>query len=165
MKNLRARLPGILATLLLLAGSFALFQFTELDVRLQDRLFDFKAQQWMVDKNSSAPRWIFYNGPKFIIIGIGAAMLVATVIPARLRPARLSLPWPRRNVILFLVCLAAVPGIIGALKSRSDLYCPWALERFGGDKPYHHFFDPLRRSASRIAGGVFPQATRAAASR
>ena len=153
---MRPRLTALLVTLALLAGSFALFQFTEIDLRLQDRLFDFEKGQWLINKNAPLPRLLFYTGPKVIIIAVGAGLLVAVLVQARWKPAWLNLPWPTRCVAGFLTCLALVPALIGTMKARSDIYCPWALERYGGNMPYHHFFDPLPPPGKPNRGCCFP---------
>jgi len=153
---MRSKIVGILITLTLLAGSFAFFQFTEVDVWLQDRLYDFTRQKWMVNKNAALPRLLFYTGPKVLIAILGGTLLLATVLPARWRPAWTSLPWPKRRVWVALACLAAVPIVIGIMKARSDIYCPWALDRYGGMEPYHHFFDPLPAGAKSDCGECFP---------
>src|SRR6188508_275686 len=138
---MRNRIVGILITLGLLAAGFACFQFTDVDLRVQDRLFDFPRQQWIVDRHAPGPRFFFYNGPKAVIIGIGAVLLVAVALPSRWRPNWAKLPWPAYRVWCVIACLVAVPATIGFVKSRSDMYCPWDLDRYGGNQPYHHFFD------------------------
>ena len=56
---MRNRIVGILITLGLLAAGFACFQFTDVDLRVQDRLFDFPRQQWIVDRHAPGPRFFF----------------------------------------------------------------------------------------------------------
>ena len=153
---MRRRLSAILVTILLLAGEFALFQFTELDLRLQDHLFDFTKGQWLVDKRAELPRLLFYTGPKVVIIVLGAGLLLIAVLPRRWKPAWLVLPWPGRRIAGFLACVAIIPAIIGAMKARSDMYCPWDLQRYGGDMPYHHFFDPVPPPGKPDCGHCFP---------
>jgi membrane-associated PAP2 superfamily phosphatase len=153
---IRARILTIVVASVLLAGSFALFQFSDLDVQLQDHLYDFNAKKWAVDRNAPLPRLLFYNGPKWAVIALGASLLIGCVLPEKWRRGRFKLPWETKHVACFLVCLGAVPAIIGAMKARSDIYCPWALERYGGDKPYHHFFDPLPAPFKPNAGCCFP---------
>jgi len=153
---MRGRIAGILVTLMLLAGSFAFFQFTEVDIRLQDRLYDFTRQKWTVDKNAAAPRLLFYTGPKVLIAVLGGTLLLASILPARWLPGWARLPWPGRRVGVMLACLAVVPITIGIMKAHSDIYCPWALDRYGGMEPYHHFFDPLPAGVKPDCGECFP---------
>ena len=153
---MRGRIAGLLVTLTVLAGSLAFFQFTAVDLKLQDRLYDFTQQKWMVDKKDKWPRILFYTGPKVLIATLGGALLLATVVPARWLPAWAALPWPRRRVWAVVACLAAIPIIIGIVKSRSDIDCPWALDRYGGLNPYHHLFDPLPAGLEPNCGKCFP---------
>ena len=153
---MRTRIAGILVTLVLLAGSFALFQFTELDIQVQDPLYDFTRQHWVVDKNASLPRLLFYTGPKLAIIVFGVGLLLPLICPKRWRSAWGKLPWPTVRAWCVLTCLVIVPSVIGMMKARSDIYCPWALDRYGGMKPYHHFFDPLPAGLEPDCGKCFP---------
>jgi membrane-associated PAP2 superfamily phosphatase len=65
-------------------------------------------------------------------------------------------PWPARRLAGFLACLALVPAVIGVMKARSDIYCPWDLQRYGGEQPYHHFFDSLPPPGEPDCGNCFP---------
>ena len=153
---MRGRIAGILATLALLAGSLAFFQFTDVDFKLQDQFYDFTRQKWMVDKKATLPRILFYTGPKVLIAMLGGTLLLATVLPARWRPAWAALPWSGRRVWTVVACIAVVPIVIGFMKSRSDIDCPWALDRYGGMNPYHHLFDPLPAGVEPDCGRCFP---------
>jgi membrane-associated PAP2 superfamily phosphatase len=42
------------------------------------------------------------------------------------------------------------------MKSRSDIYCPWAITRYGGEAPYIHFFDSLPPGMPPDCGKCFP---------
>ena len=146
----------ILITLILLAGCFAFFDLTETDLWLQDRLYNFNEHHWLVRSDARLPRLIFYTGPKWVM-GITAAFtLLWLVIPSRWRAKKLELPCPKRRLWLALLCAAAVPLTIGAMKSKSDIYCPWAITRYGGEVPYFHFFDPLPPGLAPDCGQCFP---------
>ena len=67
------------AALLLLAGSVALFEFTGLDLWLQDHFYNLAPHRWLVDENEPVARTIFYNGPKTLMwLGV----LVIATVPA-----------------------------------------------------------------------------------
>jgi membrane-associated PAP2 superfamily phosphatase len=153
---MRRRAPALFLTFTLLAGSLALFQFSDLDVRLQDQFFDFDRGAWLVDRNAKLPRLLFYTGPKVVIIALGTGLLLAALAPRRWKPVWLTPPWPTRRITGFLACLVAVPALIGLLKAYSDVYCPWDLQRYGGGQPFHHLFDPVPPPGKPDCGRCFP---------
>lgn len=148
---IRMALPALTLTVALL-----LFGFTNLDLNIQDRLFDFGTQQWLVSRWAPGPRLVFYDLPKVLLIALGVVLLAVLLWPEQRRPAWLRLPWERRRLWLLLLSMAIVPLTIGAWKSRSNLHCPWALERYGGTHPYHHLFAPPPDEAKKPCGRCFP---------
>lgn len=156
MTNRLFKLAGSLG---LLAGVFALFQFTDLDVRVQDHCYDFTNHRWLVEKQAVWPRMIFYTGPKIAMAVAGGLLIVWLLLPVRWRPKSLrgfELPWPKYRLWLVLLCLAIVPMTVGLMKRRSDLYCPWSIDRYGGDRPHLHFFDALPADYPPDCGRCFP---------
>ena len=153
------RLFTLILTLGLLVGAFGIFQFTDLDIRVQDRCYDFTNHRWPVEKQDALPRILFYSGPK-ILLGVLAGLLVVwLLLPVRWRPKFLKnceLPWAKRRLWFVLLCLATIPTTIGFMKKRSDLYCPWSIDRYGGDRPHIHFFDPLPADYPPDCGQCFP---------
>ena len=156
MHPMRPELKRILLPLALLAGSYALFEFTELDLWLQDHFYDFAQQSWMVDKRAALPRLLWYTGPKLLLIGLAAWLLLSLLLPRQICPRWLATPWPARNVWLVILSLALVPASIAIMKSRSDIYTPASLVRYHGSKPYHHVFEPLPPGWPPNRGHGFP---------
>lgn len=156
---MRNKFLGLAATLILLAGTFALFQFTNLDISLQDHCYDFNQHRWLVEKQDTLPRILFYTGPK-VVLGVASGILLLwLLLPVRWRPKPLrqfQLPWPHRRLWFVLLCIAIIPATIGLMKRRSDLYCPWSVDRYGGDRPHLHFFDPLPANYPPDCGKCFP---------
>lgn len=156
---MRNKILGLAVTLLLLAGAFALFQFTDLDIRVQDHCYDFEKHRWLVEKQNTVLRILLYSGPKVVLGIVAGVAVVWLLLPVRWRPKPLrqfQLPWPARRVWFALICLAAIPATIGLMKARSDLYCPWSIDRYGGDRPHLHFFDALPANYPPDCGRCFP---------
>ena len=119
--------------LALLLAVFAVFELTPLDLFIQDRLYDFAAQRWLVDSEDAGPRLAFYTGPKALIILGGIALIVVAAGPERWRQA-LHIPSPsRRNVAVAVLTLGSVPALIGQLKAATNVFCPSEIRRYGGD--------------------------------
>jgi len=116
-----------------LAAVFAVFEFTELDLALQDRLFDFATGTWIVDAKDPVGRALFYNGPKYAIIATALAVLVLSLGPSRWREkARVGRP----GLFVALLTLITVPVLVGASKANTNVFCPSEIRRYGGDVPY-----------------------------
>jgi membrane-associated PAP2 superfamily phosphatase len=131
-------LPQILLSGLLLAGVLAVAERTDLDLAVQDRLYDFQARRWLVDRKKPLPRAVLYTGVKGLVIGVGVASVVGLLASwrsPRLRPARLALLRTALAIIL-------VPAVIAAVKNLSNVYTPAQIHRYGGSKPRVKPFQP-----------------------
>lgn len=141
-------------TLGLLAGVLALFEFTNLDLWLQDHCFDFETRRWLVDEKAPLGRLVFYNGPKALVWVIALTTLTFAAGPARWRE-RLQLD--RRGLWLGVLVIATVPALAGLGKKYTNTFCPSEIRRYGGDTAYVKLCEPFPaddRPARR--GGCFP---------
>lgn len=140
-----------------LIAAFLLFELTPLDLWVQDRLYDFERDRWLVDERNPVGRALFYSGPKLLIIGF-AVFLVGTVcVPARFR-FKLP-PWlqSRRRVLLTLLPMGLVPAIIGGIKSTTNVFCPSEIRRYGGNVPYVRVLESFRADDKPLRRGrCFP---------
>lgn len=118
---------------LLLAAVLALFEFTPLDLRVQDHFYDFGARRWVVDATNPAGRVLFYTGPKAVIIALGVTLLTLALGPARWRErARVA----RRDLFVAVLVLGTGPALVGLGKNVTNVFCPSEIRRYGGDVPY-----------------------------
>ena len=153
--------PGPVATLRplwiaggLLAGVLALFEFTNLDLALQDHFFNFETRRWLVDGKEPSGRLVFYHGPKALVWIIALTALILAAGPARWRER-----WQlnRRGLWLGVLVIATVPALAGLGKKYTNVFCPSEIRRYGGDMAYaklcepHPADDPPGRR-----GGCFP---------
>lgn len=127
----------LLPPLVLLVATTALFELTELDLRLQDHCYDFAAGAWRIDAAAILPRWLCYDGPKVLLIALAVSLLVVLLGPARWRD---RLDWTRRGLAVALLTLVTVPVLVGAGKRVSNVFCPSEIRRYGGDMPYAKTF-------------------------
>ena len=138
----------------LLAGVLALFEFTNLDLALQDHFFNFETRRWLVDGKEPSGRLLFYNGPKALVWIIALTALTAAAGPARWRER-----WQlnRRGLWLGVLVIATVPALAGLGKKYTNVFCPSEIRHYGGDVAYAKLCDPFPaddRPARR--GGCFP---------
>ena len=120
----------------LLAVLFVIFEYTGLDLWVQDHFYDFAAGQWLVDGRAPGPRLWFYTGPKVLIILLGLSILGLALLPAA-RRARLPFGGlNRRHLWIAFLAIGTVPFVIGQLKMTTNIFCPSEIRRYGGDVPY-----------------------------
>lgn len=127
--------PAVLA----LAGALVVFEFTQLDLWLQDHFYDATAGRWVVDARDPVGRLVFYNGPKALIIPTAVAVLILAAGPARWRD---RLRFARRDLWVALLTLVTVPALAGLGKNVSNTFCPSEIRRYGGDVPYVKLCEP-----------------------
>jgi len=124
---------------LLLAAAFALFEFTGVDLAVQDLLFDSDTRRWLVDATNPLGRLVFYDGPKALIILTAVGVLTLALGPAAWRT---RLGFARRDLWVALLTLVTVPSLAGLGKSTTNTFCPSEIRRYGGDVPYVKVCEP-----------------------
>jgi membrane-associated PAP2 superfamily phosphatase len=143
--------------LVLLASVIVLFECTQLDLAVQDWLYDFSRERWLVDAAAPWPRLAFYTGPKVLLIAFGVGLLALAAGPARWRDRLHAGRCERRACLLVFLTLATAPSLIGALKATTNVFCPSEIQRYGGDiayVPVTTCYSPENRPAKR--GRCFP---------
>lgn len=124
---------------LVLAAALAAFEFTGLDLWVQDRLYNFEEHRWAVDAQAPLGRLVFYTGPKALIIPTAVAVLVLAAGPARWRE---RLRFARRDLWVAVLTLVTVPVLAGLGKNHTNTFCPSEIRRYGGDVPYVKLCEP-----------------------
>lgn len=89
----------------------------------------------------------------FIAIGSLAVSLLGLVV-RRLRPYS-------RAAVYVALCIGITAGLAAIGKQLTNMDCPWAVTRFGGDRPYVSLFSNRPENLPR--GGCFPGAHSAGA--
>ncbi len=145
---------GLWTAVLLLAGATALFEFTNLDLVLQDRFYDTATQRWVVDAKEPVGRAVFYNGPKALVWVIGLSTLALAAGPARWRD---RCRFDRRGLWLAVLVIATVPALAGIGKTFTNVFCPSEIRRYGGDVAYAKLCEPFPAGERpERKGGCFP---------
>lgn len=152
------RAPGthrsLWITLALLAGALALFEFTELDLALQDRFYNFDTRRWLVDEKAPLGRLVFYNGPKALVWICALTTLTLAAGPARWRE---KMGVNRRGLWLGVLVIATVPALAGLGKKYTNIFCPSEIRRYGGDVAYVKLCEPQPKDdPAPRRGGCFP---------
>lgn len=119
-----------------------LFDITDIDMWVQDRLYQFGSGHWLLDKHNETLRLLFYDGPKQLLALL--AKMVPLVLIVFHRSVRLAVY--RRGLIIVLISLVLTVVLVGGLKSLTNVPCPKDLSHFGGDFPYVTFLHPDSRA-------------------
>lgn len=132
----------ILLTLFLLISIFFLFEFSNLDIFVQDHFYNNVTHRWLLShKNGSILDIIFYNGIKRVIIVFGVFILFLYFYS--FKNSSLVLKNYRDGLLIVWLSIAIVPLIIGTLKANTNVPCPCDFTYFGGEYPYIRVLDSM----------------------
>ena len=76
LKNLNNQ---ILITAFLLIAVIALFQFSNLDIFVQNFFYNFETKNWIIDKNEPILKFFFYDGIKNLLILFAIGILFSLI--------------------------------------------------------------------------------------
>jgi len=155
MGRLMNRKLWLLLAFVFLGITLVVFEISDLDFRLQDRLYSFEDKTWIVPKKNQVPRALFYHGPKILLIAFGVWILASLIVPETWRARRFLSRKSPRQLIYLAICLGLFPAFIGALKKASGIHCPSELLRYSGEHQYRNLFSP-RPEDSKKLGHCFP---------
>jgi membrane-associated PAP2 superfamily phosphatase len=132
----------ILLGTLLLAAVFFLFEFSLLDLIVEDALYGAAAQHWFFPReNESWQALLFYRGIKYLIIFAGAGFFAAYLF-SFVKRANILREY-RRGLLIVCLSMILVPTFVGVLKTATNTPCPSECERYGGAYPYITVLDPM----------------------
>lgn len=145
----------IVINAILLVLSLLLVNFSDIDLEIQKYLFNFDSKLWIVDKNEPLKKLIFYKLPKIIFGVVVVSFLVLSFLSFKKKTPFLFSN--RHLFFLVLLGLVLIPLIAGNIKKFTNVYCPWQLEIYDGDKPYVRIFDSYPNNFQQTKKGqCFP---------
>lgn len=116
------------------------FDFSTLDLDIQQYFYQASNQLWLWPKKEPLARLFLYDGIKYLLIGFGIFLLTMLA-------AKSWLPWQtieKRRFAIVLLSLALIPLIVGGLKTLTNIPCPHSVDEFGGSYPYLGVLEHLR---------------------
>lgn len=138
-----SRTDPLRAALLALAASaaaiVALNQFTDIDLYLADLYFDPLRRLFPWDKTWFG-RNLMHGYVKNVIVWFGFLLIAAALVDL-LRPLHRLSPLGRTRLQLLALAAVLEPALVGSLKRRSALHCPWAIDLYGGKYPLLRLLD------------------------
>lgn len=106
-------------------------EWSGLDFWLQDKIYDSHAGTFPLMHN-----WllqdVLHDGVKRVVIAVWLILLGVRLFTDRLHLDQL---W-RRGLNYFLITSTLIAGSIAFFKHHSHIFCPWDLQRYGGDQPF-----------------------------
>ncbi|MGI0116319.1 phosphatase PAP2 family protein [Zooshikella sp. RANM57] len=122
----------IILTSSLFILSMLLFEWTSLDLWIQQYFFNSEQQQWLWDKSEPIAQFVFYDGIKALLIVFAFFLIICLTC---LRHTH----WVKEHsygMRIVLISLILVPLTISTLKATTNVACPHDLHIFGGQIPY-----------------------------
>jgi len=127
----------IIITTILLIAVIALFQFTQLDILVQKKFYNFETKEWLIDKDEPILKFFLYDGLKTALIVFATAILFSLIF---LRKKEFVKEY-KKGLIIVLASAIFVPLLIGSLKAITNTPCPCNIVDFNGKYPDIKVFD------------------------
>lgn len=128
---------NILGSVILLIMAMIIFEYTNIDIRVQDHFFNFDTGTWMIDNHNELLRSIFYNGSKKFIVAMGILSVLCLIFSSQKKYLRSK----RKELLIFVLALIIVPFLIARAKQVTNMYCPEQIQRYDGVYPYVKLFE------------------------
>jgi len=122
----------IITTALALLFTVILFETTNIDLWVQDFLFNFETKTWILNRDEQFTKFIFYDGIKKLFIAIILSMIIALIF---FKKSKLVQHYQQG---LLIVCFSAltVTFVVSTLKAITNVPCPKDISRYGGNYPH-----------------------------
>ena len=127
----------IIITAILLIAVIALFQFTQLDISVQNFFYNFETKTWLIDKDEPILKFFLYDGLKTALIIFAVAILFSLILFRK----KAIIQKYKKGLIIVLAAAIFVPLLIGSLKAITNTPCPCNIVNFNGKYPDIKVFD------------------------
>jgi membrane-associated PAP2 superfamily phosphatase len=127
----------IIITAILLIAVILLFQFSELDILIQNFFYNFETKVWLIDKNEPILKFFLYDGLKIALIIFAVAILFSLIF---LRKKEFVKEY-KKDLLIVLASAIFVPLLVGSLKAITNTPCPCNIVHFNGKYPDIKVFD------------------------
>jgi len=125
----------IIVTIFVLLLSAFIFESTNTDIWLQDYLYNFSSNTWVIDRNEPVLKFILYDGIKTVFIIFILAITGSLIF---LRKNKVIIEY-KSGLLIVALSTILIPVTVGALKATTNTPCPRALTHYHGSYPYVTF--------------------------
>ncbi len=116
-----------------LAAVLALESFTDLDILIQNKLYNSTRQEWNINPLQHKQLTIFfYDGLKRFLMFFAACCLLNILLSVK----KISLRRYNHFCLTMLLSFAFVPAIVAGAKCFTNVYCPYQLDIYNGAYPF-----------------------------
>jgi len=127
----------IFITFVILLSIIVFFQFTNVDIIVQEYFFNFKTNLWIWDRDEPISKLFLYSGMKKVLIVFAIFVLIILVTFYKSSLVKKY----KKGMIIIVLSAIVIPFITISLKTISNTPCPKNIEHFGGDYPDIKVFD------------------------
>lgn len=124
----------MLITAVLFVVNLLVIQFTDFDLLVQDKAYDFQTQKWLLQDFHVQYGWLFYKGIKVALACFALSLIIIFALSFTRRFAKLKKY--RRGLLCIVLSMMLCPLIASEAKKVTNVYCPYQIERYGGSKPF-----------------------------
>ncbi len=121
----------ILFTVICLIAVIIFFEFTSLDLYVENYFYQMNTHTWILNRNDAFTKFIFYIEIKKILIFFAIATLFSLIFFRKNEFIKKH----KKGLMIFLLSSMVVPLAIGSLKYITDTPCPKNLKYYGGTYP------------------------------
>lgn len=132
----------IIITSIILSFSVLLFEYSNIDISVQDYLFNFESNQWILDRDEKISKLIFYDGIKKALITFVMIVFVGALLFRKSQFVQKN----RAGIAIVLLSSILVPLTVGFLKATTNVPCPNDLNHYTGTYPYITLLTPYPQS-------------------
>jgi membrane-associated PAP2 superfamily phosphatase len=136
--------------LAVLIGLAAVFEFTDIDIRLSSHFYDAAARRWPWREEWLTEK-VIHKGGRYFVYTLGVILLGLWLWSFRAGSRFHSV---NRRLAYLVVASVTGPLVVTLLKGRTHIHCPWNLTLFGGSKPYIRLLDSV--PSGMTVGHCFP---------
>ena len=121
----------IAITFLLLVGTILFFEFTNVDLWVQNLFYNFHTHTWLVDRDDKLLKTIFYTGIKKVLIAVAVLLLFSLAFYKKYK----IIDRYKKGIMIVVLSAIFVPLTVGALKAMTNTPCPKNTDIYGGSYP------------------------------
>jgi len=121
----------IITAIVLLVFTILFFQFTDVDLWVENLFYNFHTHKWLIDENNKILDLIFYSGIKKVLIVFALSFLIALVFFKNTPIVKEY----KKGILIVVLSAIFVPVIVGGLKKYTNTPCPNDLKIYGGEYP------------------------------
>lgn len=116
--------------------TLAVFEVSDADYYVQRLFYDNDQHLWLLGRDNSALRFVFYDGIKGLLLVLVILLLLVTFVP-RQNPLIVKI---RPRIYLALLSITLTLATVSGLKAVTNVACPAQLTLFGGSIPHVSLF-------------------------